>query len=327
MRRDEGLPARIAPMLATARPLPASGQGYGWEWKHDGFRLGARVAPGQGRLDSRNDRDFTTTFPEIADALVSALPGRRVSLDGEVIAPDPGTGVADFGRLQQRLGAHPSARLLARVPVTYVLFDVVFCDGVDLGPVPYRLRREVLDALHISHPRLVVPPHMPDADPRALLEIARDKGLEGIVGKELDSTYRPGRAATWIKHALRRRVSLSIGGWVPGKGQRAPSLGALLLGRPSTGDGGSAPGLEFVGAVGTGWSALTARGLLGQLTPLAVDASPFSTAVPAEYARHARWVSPQLVADVDIRDWSSGGYLRHPSFKGLRADLSAGELN
>jgi bifunctional non-homologous end joining protein LigD len=98
-------PPRVAPMLATARSLPAGGAGYGWEWKWDGVRVGARVrADGEVRLDSRNDKDMTSVFPEIADALAETFLGRQVGLDGEVVALDPATGAPDFVHLQQRLG-------------------------------------------------------------------------------------------------------------------------------------------------------------------------------------------------------------------------------
>jgi bifunctional non-homologous end joining protein LigD len=125
-------------MLATARALPASGRGYGWEWKYDGGRAIARIrADGQVRLDSRNAKDFTPAFPEIVTALGEALLGRRVSLDGELIAVDPATGVPDFGRLQHRFGTRPSAVLLAEVPVSYVVFDLLHLDADPTTRLPY----------------------------------------------------------------------------------------------------------------------------------------------------------------------------------------------
>ena len=211
----------IAPMLATARPLPASGAGYGWEFKWDGFRAIGRVrADGHVRLDSRNAKDFTPAFPEVAAALAEALPGRQVSLDGELVATSPTTGAPDFGQLQQRLGTRPSGELLARIPVSYVVFDLLHLDGQPATALPYRERRRLLAELDITHPRLLVPAHQVDVDPHTMLELARTHDIEGVVGKRLDSPYRPGRSPAWIKHALRNRIEVVVGGWLPGKGNR-----------------------------------------------------------------------------------------------------------
>ena len=115
-------------------------------------------------------------------------------------------------------------------------------------------------------------------------ELARAHGIEGVVGKRLDSPYRPGRSPAWIKHALRNRIEVIVGGWTPGQGHRSTSLGALLMGRPSPDDPAA---LEFVGAVGTGWTAATGARLRRQLDELTCDASPFHSPLPREYARHA----------------------------------------
>jgi bifunctional non-homologous end joining protein LigD len=311
-------------MLATARELPRSGAGYGWEWKYDGGRAISRVrADGQVRVDSRNAKDFTLVFPEVATALSEALPGRQLVLDGEVVAVDPASGVPDFAQLQQRFGLHPSPALLARVPVSYIVFDLLHLDGQSTTELPYAQRRQMLAELGISHPRLLVPEHQVGVDPHTLLELARTHGIEGVVGKRLDSHYRPGRSPAWVKHALRNRIEVIVGGWTPGQGHRSTSLGALLMGRPSPDDPAA---LEFVGAVGTGWAATTGARLRRQLDDLARDTSPFRAQLPREYARHARYVHAKLVGDVEYRSLTGEGYLRHPSWKGLRPDKTPEDL-
>jgi bifunctional non-homologous end joining protein LigD len=317
-------PPAVAPMLATARELPSSGRGYGWEWKYDGGRAVARVRPdGQVRLDSRNAKDFTPVFPEIATALTEALHGRWLTVDGELIAVDPATGVPDFARLQRRFGVHPSEALLAEVPVAYVVFDLLHLDDDSTMGLPYTERRRLLTDLKIEHPGLLVPPHQIDVDPHKLLEIARAHGIEGVVGKRLDSTYRPGRSPAWIKHALRNRIEVVVGGWTPGQGNRTDRLGSLLLGRPIPDDPTS---LAFVGAVGTGWSMATADQLLRRLKTMPATDSPFSAPLAREYARHARYVTPELVGEVEYRSQTAEGYLRHPSWKGLRPDKTITDL-
>src|SRR5882724_746227 len=251
-------PARVAPMLATLRTLPTTGAGYGWEWKWDGARAGARVrADGQVRLDSRNDKDMTRTFPEIATALTEALAGRQVGLDGEIVALDPATGAPEFGQLQQRLGTVGTPALQAQVPVSYIVFDLTHLDGEPTIDLPYTQRRTLLASLGINHPALLVPPHQLDVAPASLLELARAHHIEGIVGKRLDSPYRPGRSPAWLKHPLRQRTQVVVGGWTPGQGNRTNTLGALLLGLPGPDTTTDGHGLVFIGAVGTGWTMAT----------------------------------------------------------------------
>jgi bifunctional non-homologous end joining protein LigD len=189
--------------------------------------------------------------------------------------------------------------------------------------LPYVERRRLLAGLRITHRRLLVPDHQVDVDPHTLLELARTHDIEGVVGKRLDSPYRPGRSPAWIKHALRNRIEVVVGGWTAGQGSRTNSLGALLLARPAADD---PTALEFVGAVGTGWTAATAGRLLEQLKGLANESSPFSTPLPREYARNARYVRPELVGDVEYRSQTGEGYLRHPSWKGLRIDKSLADI-
>lgn len=127
-------------MLATTRPIPTHWSRFSWEWKQDGARCGSRARrgddPGRVRLDSRNGKDITGQFPEIAEALAEALPARlSVALDGELVAAAPG-GTPDFAVLQRRLAARSTPRLRALVPVQYVVFDVTWL-GESTIDLPY----------------------------------------------------------------------------------------------------------------------------------------------------------------------------------------------
>ena len=139
--------------------------------------------------------------------------------------------------------------------------------------------------------------------------------LEGIVAKRRDGRYLPGRRSdSWTKVKHVRRTSAVIAGWKPGEGGRAGRIGSLLLGVQGP------DGLEYVGHVGTGFTAATLAMLGERLEPLRVPASPFVTAVPRMYAKDAVWVAPRLVAEVEYTEWTKDGRLRHPSYKGLRDD-------
>jgi bifunctional non-homologous end joining protein LigD len=103
--------------------------------------------------------------------LGEALPGRRLTLDEELVAANPATGAPDFAQLQQRFGTRPSAELLSRVPVSYVVFDLLHLDGHPTVDLTYVERRRLLAGLRITHPRLLVPDHQVDVDPHTLLQL------------------------------------------------------------------------------------------------------------------------------------------------------------
>ena len=136
------------------------------------------------------------------------------------------------------------------------------------------------------------------------------------MAKTLQSTYAPGkRSRQWLKVKNTTEQEFVIGGWMPGEGRRANTLGALLAGYYEDDDGGRA--LRYAGRVGTGFTESTLKDLMERLEPLAVDHSPFKGRQPP---RGARFAEPRLVAQVEFREWTRTRTLRAPSFKGLRDD-------
>lgn len=311
------LPEPIPPMLAAAGD-PPTGPGWALEFKWDGVRAIATVAPGQARLTSRNKRDITGSYPELEAVLAQILGEHQAVLDGEIVALD-GRGRPSFSQLQQRMHVQrPAESLLARVPVHYYVFDLLQLDDQLLLGQPYQRRRERLEGLDLDSwtARLRVPAHYRDFEPHQLLEVAGEHGLEGIISKRISSRYEPGRRSpAWIKSALLRTQEVLIAGWKAGEGRRAGTLGALLLGAYD--DHNS---LIFIGHVGTGFTEQMLRDLHARLAPLQRPDSPFDTPVPREHARHAHWVHPQLVGEVVYRTVTPDGRLRHAAWRGLRAD-------
>jgi bifunctional non-homologous end joining protein LigD len=163
---------------------------------------------------------------------------------------------------------------IPQTPVSYILFDLTHLDGEPTTDLPYTQRRTMLASLGINHPSLLVPPHQLDVAPANLLELAKAHHIEGIVGKRLDSPYRPGRSPAWLKHPLRQRIEVVVGGWTPGQGNRTNNLGAFFLGLPGPHTTADGQGLVFVGAVGTGWTQATATRLFRHLGELARDTRP-----------------------------------------------------
>jgi bifunctional non-homologous end joining protein LigD len=159
----------------------------------------------------------------------------------------------------------------------------------------------------------------------ALLAATDEQGLEGVVAKLEDSRYEPGaRTRSWRKVKVRRHQEVVVGGWLPGEGNRSGRLGALLVGyHDAAGDGGP---LRFAGRVGTGFSDAELGRLGDRLEALATDECPFDPPPPRPEAARARWVRPELVAEVEYGEWTREDRLRHPSYLGLRHDKDAADV-
>jgi bifunctional non-homologous end joining protein LigD len=310
------LPELIRPMMASPGRLPGQGQDERWsyEMKWDGVRAVAYADRATWRLMTRNDRNVAATYPELR-TLAAALPCDLV-LDGEIVAADPG-GRPDFGSLQRRMHVQrPSRQLIEAVPVTYLVFDLLWRAGGFLLDAPYGERRARLEELDVVGPRWDTPPVYLGSGEEALA-MSRSCGLEGVVAKRIDSSYEPGRRSSrWIKVKHQRMQEVVVGGWKPGEGRRSGGIGSLLLGVPA------AEGLRFAGHVGTGFTVAALDHLESLLRPLRRATPPFADAVPAEQAREAVWVQPRLVGEVVFTEWTKDGRLRHPSWRGLRPDKS-----
>ncbi len=317
----------MRPMLATKGDHVPTGPAWEHEVKWDGMRILATTAtaagPGAGgtRLTSRNENDVTAAWPDVADPEGSPLAGRDAVVDGEIIALNE-QGLPDFRTLQERMHVRNRtsvARLVARVPVTFMAFDLLRLDGVDLTAEPLSTRRARLAEV-LEGSAWQVPTSYDDG--AMLLEATRAQGLEGIVSKRLDSRYVPGeRSPHWLKFAHRHRHSYVVGGWRPQEGSDATSgrLAALLVGEMTP------EGLRYRGRVGSGIGPKQGRALTEAVASLGRDTSPFVDEVPRVDALGTRWLEPVLVVDVDTHG-RGHERLRQPSYQGLRLDLAAGDL-
>ncbi|MGH3901275.1 MAG: non-homologous end-joining DNA ligase [Pseudonocardiaceae bacterium] len=316
------LPKPVMPMLAVPGE-PPSGPGWGFEFKWDGVRAILAAAGDLVRLYSRKGNDITGGYPELA--VLSRLVGRLpVLLDGEIVALDD-AGRPDFGLLQRRMHIRsPDRQLVAHVPTTYYVFDILDLDGHRLFAESYQRRRELLASLGLESGslRMRAPPYYPGMDGRQLLEVAREHRLEGVVGKRLSSRYEPGRrSSAWTKTALLATQEVIVGGWTTGEGRRAATLGALLLGAYD--DVGR---LRYLGDVGTGFTDRALDDLRDRLAALEQPGSPFDEPVPREQVRRARWVRPELVGEVEYRNLTRDHRLRHATWRGLRADKEPAQV-
>jgi bifunctional non-homologous end joining protein LigD len=309
----------VSPMLATLGGLP-TGAPWAYEFKWDGVRAISYTDDHGLRMFSRNDRDITAAYPELAE-LTDLVGRRRVVLDGEVVALDE-RNRPSFARLQQRMHVRtPSPALMAAIPVIYHVFDVLNLDGAATLDEPYHRRRDLLAELDLGGDAVRVPPHFVEVDGANVMTAAQASGLEGVVAKRLTSGYQPGRRSRdWIKVPFNPTQEVVIIGYKPGEGRRAGTIGSLLL-AVSTPDGG----LSFAGGVGTGFTATMLRDLLARLGPLTRTDPPVE--VPREHARGARWVLPAVVGEVAYRTWTPDGRLRHASWRGLRPDKTIAQTH
>jgi bifunctional non-homologous end joining protein LigD len=315
----EPMPDRVAPMLARIGKLPRNEEDYGFEVKWDGIRTVVFCDHGHIHLQGRNFTDFTPRYPEVR-ALARDLGARRLILDGEIVAFDE-EGRPSFERLQSRMHlASDSAvrRRMKDIPVTYVVFDLLYLDGHSTMPLPYEQRRPVLEQLELEGPAWRTPGYH-RGEGTALLEATKETGVEGIVAKRLDCPYEPGkRSSAWIKVKNVASQEVVIGGYTPGEGRRRDRVGALAVGYYD--DQGR---LRYAGKVGTGFTEQTLALLSRELEPLRTDESPFDGRQPP---KGTIFVEPRLVAEVEFREWTKSGTLRAPSFKGLRPDKDARDV-
>lgn len=296
------IPFRVGPMLATLVAAPFDRSGWAYEEKYDGDRILAYKEGDRVRLLSRNGKDRTERFPEIA-AAIRALSGDTLLLDGEVVIFDK-KGVSRFQLLQKGQGK----------PV-FAVFDCLFHEGEDLRHEPLSARRAVM-VKSIGSSKTLIPSHTLAANGLEAFRIARRRGYEGLVAKDLSSPYVEARTTRWLKVKVHQEDEFLICGYTKPAGSRK-HFGALLLGAYENGR------LHYVGKVGTGFDGSTLDALHRKLRPL-VRVRTAVVDPPREEG--VVFVAPRLIAQVSFQEWTADRKLRQPVFLGLRDDKRPQEV-
>jgi bifunctional non-homologous end joining protein LigD len=317
-KREDGASAgsrqTYKPMLATLEDEKRMPRSDGWEYeiKWDGYRIVARVAGGEAELRTRKDQNYTERFSNVAKELVKALRTPDCVVDGEVCALDE-EGRPSFSAMQQAK---------AGTPIVYYVFDLLEVDGepvIDLSLSDRRARlRKLLDGRNRT-----VQFSESFEDGRGLLRAAKDRRLEGIMGKRLDSRYLPGkRSRDWLKFKTHGEQEFIVAGYTRGKGRREWSFGSLVLAVNGP------DGLEWVGNVGTGFDDAEIERILKKLRPLERKTLPFprTPKMPRVRKDDVVWVEPRLVAEISFTEWTHDGRLRAPVYHGLREDKDPTEV-
>ena len=304
------------PQLATLVKVAPEGDAWIHEIKYDGYRIGCRIRGGRVALYSRNAKDWTAAFPEIAEA-ARGLGIDDALLDGEVamVLPD---GRTSFQALQNAFSAEATS---ARAPLVYFVFDVLRLDGQQFEALPLEERKARLRAV-VGRPkkasRIRYSEHVSGNGGQFFAQACR-LGLEGIISKRRDQPHHSGRHGDWAKTKCVLRQEFVIGGFTDPEGSRV-GIGALLVGYYD--DRGR---LIFSGKVGTGFTHKVSLDLRARLNRLERRECPFAERPAGGLGKNAHWVKPALVGEVVFTEWTSEGKIRHPSFQGLRADKAPRE--
>lgn len=295
-------PWPVKPMLCTLVEEPFSRVGWLFEIKWDGYRAIASKKGGNTTLYSRNDLDFAVKYPVVADA-VRGLE-HDVILDGEIVVTDP-DGTPHFEWLQGwQHDGHGSLR--------YYVFDVLWCNGRDVRTMPLIERKNLLKQLLPKNADIIRYSDHVEHNGLALFKEMQKRGLEGVIAKQADSTYHENdRGTAWLKVKTHLRQEVVIGGFTEPRGTRK-YLGSLLVGVYQKGE------FVYVGHSGGGIPDDQRKALREQLDKLQRKTSPFVLEPKPNAPVH--WVKPNLVCEMNFSEWTADGYMRHPSFVGLRED-------
>jgi bifunctional non-homologous end joining protein LigD len=316
-------PRFIEPMKPRLVEKPPPSGDWIYELKFDGIRAIAVKDGSKVNLISRNENELRVRFPEIADA-VKKLSTQECVIDGEVVALDE-EGRSSFQLLQ-------ALELEGRkAPVRFYVFDLLQLDGKSLIKLPLAQRKELLAKLCEGIGDPIRFSGEIGGDAKSLLAEVKRRRLEGLIGKQGDSVYEPGRrSGAWIKLKCVNEQEFVIGGFTPPGGSRK-YFGAILVGYYKDNR------LLFAGKVGSGFTGKSLSILHKKFQSQSRDGCPFADlpskqggqwvqGITPSIMRKMHWINPVFVAQIKFAEWTRDGKLRQPVFLGLREDKNPKEI-
>lgn len=291
---------KVKPSLLS-NTIP-KGKNWIFEIKYDGYRIISYIENGKPKLVSRNGNLYTTKFSKIAESLCKMAKDIPMVLDGEVVSFDT-NGRSDFGLLQNNIKQNSGNFI-------YVVFDILALNGKDLRDTPLKERKNILEKVMINCPNNLLLSSYVIGKGKESFQFAKKMNLEGIVAKDLNSTYNGIRDESWLKIKCYKRQEFVVGGYTTS--EKNKTLSAILVGYYNNND------LIYVGKVGTGFSEETKKDLSKTFKKLIQNNSSFKNL--KESTNNTTWLKPEIIAEVQFAEFTKEHILRQPSFIGIRTD-------
>ncbi len=313
----------VLPMLAGSADDVAEALGElgeaAVEYKLDGARVQIHRLDDEVRIYSRRLNEVTAAVPELVEA-ARAFPARELIVEGEAIALRPDGTPLPFQTTMRRFGRRLEVeRIRNELPVTLVLFDILYLDGASLLDEPFH-RRVALLAQAV--PASLVVPRVVTGSAEAAGEFHRAaiaRGHEGVMVKALGAPYEAGRRGRrWLKVKTVRTLDLVVLAAEWGHGRRRGWLSNLHLGARDPGRGG----FVMLGKTFKGMTDEILRWQTERLAELEVSRDEYTV-----------YVRPELVVEVAFNDlqasphYPGGLALRFARIKGYRPDKSAADAD
>lgn len=310
MRKD---PKAIQPMLAKLANKPFNSEDWIFEIKWDGYRAIAEISRRNVKLYSRRNISFEKTFNPVVQALKKLK--HQAILDGEIVVLD-NNGRPKFQLLQNYQNSGIGH-------LNYFVFDLLELNGQNLRNKPLLERKKILQDIIKKLPESAagIIKFSGHAENYGIdfFKAAQEQNLEGIMVKQKLSPYREGiRSSEWLKIKIHMQQEAVIGGFTQPRRSRK-HLGALILGVYD-----DDKKLHYIGHTGGGFNEQNLKAIYKRLEALKQPHSPFSEKFKTN--EKANWVKPELVCEVEFREWTDEGHMRQPIFLGIREDKNAREV-
>src|SRR5215216_6496473 len=321
LKENSEFPLSVKPMLAGHADAPFDNKEWVFEVKWDGVRaiLLQNKAKGITKIQSRNGKDITHRYPEIAEAVDSVLKDNEsVVLDGEIVVLNK-EGIPDFQMHQKRMNVDSQRDiefLSDNTPATYFVFDILYFDGKNVEELHLADRRKILNSLIGGGSKRIRISEYIEEKGKALFKSVIERQLEGIVAKHKYSKYRQGiRSSAWLKIKGILTQDCVVIGYTKGEGNRQDYFGSLILAAYNDKDK-----LRFVGHSGSGFGFDQLKETMSIMQRIRtdnnfcpVDTVPYTNSKPT-------WLRPELVAEVKFSGWTHDMIMRAPIFLRFRYD-------
>lgn len=272
--------------------------------KWDGIRGITYIYESKIKVRTKNNNDVTAKYPELEN-LIKQFKGQSAALDGEMVVLDE-EGKPSFEKILKRHMLKTDYKInyyVKKNPILYIIFDLLFLNGQDLRSFPYKDRKELLQKNYVNSPLSAISDDFEDA--ASLFKLMKEKKMEGIVSKDLESPYIAGKKhKLWYKTKIKKKMMVVVGGL---KLKNDAPI-SLLIGIYHNQD------LVYIGSVSSGLSQKDISLLKSSVPHLRNPSSPF---VNHNLENNIIWFKPVLTCIVRFSEKNSNGHLRHPEILGF----------